>query len=61
MADVTKLENYIACDDDTLSELVLPLFKEGAVWTVLDLDSPSKGSFTEEDEAGLQKLCDVFN
>ena len=25
--DVSKLENYIACDDDTQSEIVLPCFE----------------------------------
>ena len=39
--NVKELENYIACDDDTQSEIVLPCFVgEGKkLRTVLDIDS----------------------
>ena len=54
--DTKQLENYIACDDDTRSEIVVPCMQEGIIRTVLDIDSPSVGTFTEEDKANLEDL-----
>ncbi len=53
--DVAELgENYIACDPDDRSEVVVPLFDErGKCWAVLDADSHEVGSFSEDDAAGL--------
>ena len=58
--NVKELDNYIACDDETLSEIVVPCFVgEGdkrRVRTVFDIDSPNIGEFDEEDDKGLRKL-----
>lgn len=53
-----ELENYIACDDETLSEIVLPCFlgEEKKFRTVLDIDSPNLAEFDEEDQKGLEKI-----
>ena len=37
--DVKECKNYIACDDETQSEIVLPVFKGDEVIAVLDIDS----------------------
>ncbi len=52
--DVHAFPGHIACDVESRSELVVPIFREGEVYGVLDLDSPCEGRFTEEDRAGLE-------
>jgi putative methionine-R-sulfoxide reductase with GAF domain len=46
-----------ACDGLTNSEIVVPLMnKAGRVVGVLDLDSTLKGTFTDEDRIGLERI-----
>ncbi len=52
--NVHDFPGHIACDSASNSEIVIPLHKNGAVWGVLDIDSPLVGRFTEEDRAGLE-------
>ena len=56
--DTKQLENYIACDIDTRSEIVVPCCNQddGKIRTVLDIDSPQVGTFTQEDKANLEDL-----
>ena len=56
--DVAELgENYIACDAEDRSEVVLPLFNEsGTCWAVLDLDSYDLAAFDDTDVEGLQNV-----
>ena len=56
--DTKQLENYIACDMHTRSEIVVPCCsqEDGQLLTVLDIDSPNVGNFTEEDRANLEDL-----
>lgn len=74
--DVKTLDNYIACDDDTQSEIVLPCFisedecsgdaggtggaKARRLRTLLDIDSTVVGNFDEEDQKGLEKLISLI-
>jgi len=60
VADVHAFAGHIACDVDSNAELVIPLFRDGAVFGVLDLDSPEKGRFDEQDETGVAALARVF-
>ena len=54
LVDVSKCDNYIACDSETQSEIVLPCFgHDGNLRTVLDIDSPLIGDFDEEDKKNL--------
>ncbi|GER66408.1 protein YtsP [Weizmannia acidilactici] len=53
VADVNQFPGHIACDAASQSEIVVPLVKSGKVVGVLDIDSPEKNRFDEEDEAGL--------
>lgn len=46
VADVTKFEGHIACDDRTRSELVVPIVASGELRGVLDLDSPHLDAFS---------------
>jgi GAF domain-containing protein len=48
--DTNLLDNYIACDSETRSEIVIPILnKDGSFKTQLDIDSPAVGTFTTED------------
>lgn len=58
--DVHQFAGHIACDSASRSELVVPLHKNGAVFGVLDLDSPSLARFTEADKVGMERLCRVL-
>lgn len=55
--DVHAFPGHIACDSASRSEIVLPLHQAGRVWGVLDIDSPSLGRFTREDQAGLELVA----
>jgi putative methionine-R-sulfoxide reductase with GAF domain len=56
--DVRDLgDDYIACDPNDRSEIVIPLIDEaGKCWAVLDLDSWNVCAFDEDDEAGLKRV-----
>ena len=58
--DVHKFPGHIACDGASNSEIVIPIYKNGAVFGVLDIDSPKFGRFTEEDRAGLEQFVKVL-
>ena len=57
---VHDFPGHIACDSASNSEIVLPIHVDGKVWGVLDIDSPFVGRFTEEDQAGLEKIVAVL-
>ena len=54
--DVHLFPGHIACDSTSLSEIVLPIHKDGQVVAVLDIDSPRRARFEAEDEKGLVKI-----
>lgn len=55
---VEDYPGHIACDGETESEIVLPLKDaNGHTVGVLDLDSVKKGTFDEEDRAGLEPIA----
>src|SRR5690606_6279227 len=59
--DVHAIADHIACDSASQSELVIPIIDaSGALWGVLDLDSPKAGRFSEHDQAGIEGLVEVF-
>ncbi len=58
--DVHAFPGHIACDAASRSELVTPLVRDGVVFGVLDLDSPSPGRFTAEDQAGFEALAALY-
>jgi len=60
VADVHQFPGHIACDAASNSEIVLPIHKDGAVWGVLDIDSPYTGRFTQEDQLGLEKVVAIL-
>ena len=58
--DVHQFPGHIACDSASNSEIVVPIYKNGEIYGVLDLDSPYFARFTEEDQAGLEALARVL-
>ena len=61
--DVHEFPGHIACDSASNSEIVVPLWKDGEIWGVLDIDSPEKDRFDEKDQEGLEafaKLIEEF-
>ena len=56
--NVHEFPGHIACDSASNSEIVVPIHnKDGSVFGVLDIDSPSFERFTEEDKAGLEAVA----
>ncbi len=58
--DVHLFPGHIACDAASRSELVIPLYVGGALFGVMDLDSPELSRFSEADEAGLIRFARVL-
>lgn len=58
--DVHAFPGHIACDSASNSELVVPLIKAGRLIGVLDLDSPELKRFSEVDQAGIERLAEIF-
>ena len=58
--DVHKFPGHIACDCASNSEIVVPMYKNGEIYGVLDIDSPYYARFSEEDQKGLEALVKVL-
>ncbi len=58
--DVHAFPGHIACDSASESEIVVPVLQGGRLAGVLDLDSPRRGRFDEEDARGLEALVAHF-
>ena len=60
VADVHQFPGHIACDSASNSEVVVPILHAGRVVGVLDLDSPRRARFDEEDARGLEAVVAEF-
>ncbi|MBQ1258729.1 MAG: GAF domain-containing protein [Clostridia bacterium] len=58
--DVHKFPGHIACDSASNSEIVIPIRNRGAIFGVLDIDSPYLSRFTEEDRIGLEAFVRIL-
>jgi len=54
--DVEKFPGHIACSSLSRSEIVIPIFKDGEVVAVLDVDSESPDHFDETDKKYLEEI-----
>ncbi len=54
--DVEQFPGHIACSSASKSEIVVPVFKNGAVVAVLDVDSDQLNDFDADDQAALEQL-----
>ena len=60
VADVHLFPGHIACDSASNSEIVVPIFKNGEIYGVLDIDSPYFARFTAEDQRGLEEIVKIL-
>lgn len=60
VADVHEFPGHIACDAASKSEIVVPVLKNGAVWGVLDIDSPLPARFDDTDRQYLEQIAAQF-
>ena len=58
--DVDQFPGHIACDAASKSEIVIPIFKDGLLIAVLDIDSPLKGRFSQEEAKYLEQFVKVL-
>ena len=54
--DVEKFPGHIACSSLSKSEIVIPVFKEGKIMGVLDVDSSELAAFDATDQVYLEKI-----
>lgn len=55
--DVSKEANYLSCNPEVRSEIVVPIFKNKKILGELDIDSNALSPFTKEDREFLEKVC----
>ena len=53
--DTREFPGHIVCDEASLSEIVIPIIKNGELFGVLDIDSPSLNRFDKTDQDFLEK------
>jgi len=58
--DIHAFPGHIACDAASRSELVVPLFKDGQLFGVFDLDSPQPARFDADDQQGVEILAKMY-
>jgi len=59
--DVSAFPGHIACDANSKSEIVVPVFDAGgALIAVLDVDSDRLNAFDDDDRAGLERIVGLF-
>lgn len=58
--DVTKVENYIACHEETRSEIVIPLVIDNQIYGVLDVDSLIISRFDEETKKMFEEYAQII-
>jgi len=61
VADVDEFPGHIACSSLSRSEIVIPLFKDGIVAGVLDVDSEHLAQFDETDKKYLEQIISLIN
>ena len=54
--DVHAFAGHIACSSESNSEIVVPLFRDGQVIAVLDIDSAEYNTFDETDKVFLEQM-----
>ncbi len=58
--DVDKFIDHVVCDNNSKSELVIPLISKGEVVGVIDLDSPKLGRFSQIEEEGFKRIATLL-
>ncbi|WP_066916204.1 GAF domain-containing protein [Streptococcus sp. DD12] len=58
--DVRLHANYIACDSQARSEIVVPMIKQGRLLGVLDLDSREVADYDVQDKEALEAFVSIL-
>jgi len=58
--NVHEFPGHIACDSASNSEIVIPIMKNGAVFGVLDIDSPEFNRFGELEKKYLEEVVGII-
>jgi L-methionine (R)-S-oxide reductase len=59
--DVSQFPGHIACDPNSKSEIVVPVFdRERTLIAVFDVDSDQLEAFDEDDREGLERIMALF-
>ena len=58
--DVEQFPGHIACSAASRSEIVVPVFRDGEVVAVLDIDSAELNTFDETDTENLNKMVNFL-
>lgn len=58
--NVHQFPGHIACDGASNSEIVIPIHRNGALYGVLDIDSPLYRRFGAAEKEGLEKFAAVL-
>lgn len=56
VSDVEQFPGHIACSSESRSEIVVPVWKEGKIIAVLDIDSEKLETFDGTDKVWLEKI-----
>jgi hypothetical protein len=59
--DVDKFPGHIACSSLSRSEIVVPVYFDGVIKAVLDIDSKDLGTFDETDAGWLEKIVNLLH
>ena len=54
--NVNNFTGYISCDDQTVSEVVVPVISENELFAVLDIDGRIEGQFDQVDVKYLEQI-----
>lgn len=58
--DVHEFPGHIACDAASNSEIVIPIILNSKLYGVLDIDSPIKNRFDNNDKVHLEELLEIL-
>lgn len=58
--DVHQFPGHIACSSFSQSEIVVPMFHNGEIYAVLDIDSKELATFDEIDKEWLEKIVTLL-
>jgi len=58
--DVHAFPDHIACDSASNSEIVIPIFKDGVIYGVLDVDSPVFNRFGSMEKQYLEAVVKII-
>lgn len=58
--NVHEFPGHIACDENSKSEIVIPIYKDNRIYGVLDIDSPIYNRFLTVDKLGLEEFVRII-